>query len=505
MKKLLFALILVLIPGSHLKAQEINWESKLEVATAKAAAQETQKFVLLHFTADWCRPCQQLDTFVFRNAMVQAAIRDNVVPLKIDVDAEPGLAKEYGVTSVPHDVVTTADGRILMSRKSPLDSFGYARMISTLKRLEANSNASEHAGVKRQIEELRSSFQPSRFAKRDEGFAPPAPIHTMPGYSVDSKDLQRRNGGVKVVRNPFFNPDNARSNIDGVQANSPSGIRVADAGASGVDKSVAKPSPKRVVNPMFDQSKKVVQNRAERADGADAELPWTEESENDQGSELAFDTKLAAAASGKDNADDSTPDDSGFQPPAINPEETQIAIAKRASGDVNQQAAPTVDGSLELPGIAPESGVSDETSFQPPTAKQIVQTPVEKPALFGLKKNCPVTLSVESRWQKGDDRWGCVHRGVTYLFASQEKLDTFLAAPDKYSPLLAGYDPVIFHETGELNAGDEEFGVFMGKAGQQQIVLFGSAESRDRFKANPRLYLDTVRVATSHADTANLR
>ena len=117
--------------------------------------------------------------------------------------------------------------------------------------------------------------------------------------------------------------------------------------------------------------------------------------------------------------------------------------------------------------------------------------------MFALHGKCPVTLMTESKWVDGDPQFGCVHRGRTYLFFSQQNLRTFQADPDKYSPLLAGYDPVIYHERGDLVEGLEVHGVFMGQLPNQRIVLFSSAETRAKFENGPNTknYIETVRQA----------
>ena len=78
-----------------------------------------------------------------------------------------------------------------------------------------------------------------------------------------------------------------------------------------------------------------------------------------------------------------------------------------------------------------------------------------------------------------------------------------MAAPDRLSPLLAGFDPVIFEDTGKLVEGDEKFGTFMGKKPNQRIVLFKTADTRERFQKEPSKYLNVVRKATKNASKDN--
>ena len=97
---------------------------------------------------------------------------------------------------------------------------------------------------------------------------------------------------------------------------------------------------------------------------------------------------------------------------------------------------------------------------------------------------CPVTLLEQERWVKGDPRWGAVHRGCTYLFLSQQHQQRFLSDPDRYSPVLSGFDPAHYVDRGELVSGQRAHGMwFRGKT-----YLFADEQSLDRFAQAPEFY-----------------
>jgi protein disulfide-isomerase len=97
---------------------------------------------------------------------------------------------------------------------------------------------------------------------------------------------------------------------------------------------------------------------------------------------------------------------------------------------------------------------------------------------------CPVTLLEQERWVKGDPRWGAVHRGRTYMFLSQQHQQRFLSAPDRYSPVLSGFDAASYVDRGELVPGLRAHGMwFRGK-----IYLFATEESLNRFSQAPEFY-----------------
>ena len=104
---------------------------------------------------------------------------------------------------------------------------------------------------------------------------------------------------------------------------------------------------------------------------------------------------------------------------------------------------------------------------------------------------CCVTLHEEERWVKGNAAWGAQHRGMVYLFDSAATQQRFLADPDKFSPLLSGYDPVVYHQTGELKSGFRALGVRY----KEMTCLFSSEESLQRFWESPWQYAQTAQQA----------
>jgi len=115
----------------------------------------------------------------------------------------------------------------------------------------------------------------------------------------------------------------------------------------------------------------------------------------------------------------------------------------------------------------------------------------------GLEGYCPVTLAERGTWVEGRAQWGVRHRGRTYLFASVDQQQAFLADPDRYAPALSGDDPVLAFDAGKSTPGQRRYGVTY----QSRTYLFTSPETRDAFAANPQRYTSGAMVAENRVPT----
>ena len=111
---------------------------------------------------------------------------------------------------------------------------------------------------------------------------------------------------------------------------------------------------------------------------------------------------------------------------------------------------------------------------------------------------CPVSLKTLNKWMVGNPQFGAVHRGRTYLFTGPQQREQFLAAPDSYSPVFAGKDPVLLLENQVSKDGVRDFGFKYG----DEFYLFSSKETMQKFQASPQSYAAGVKQAMSQLNTA---
>ncbi|MFO7976392.1 MAG: redoxin domain-containing protein [Candidatus Hydrogenedentota bacterium] len=93
--------------GVAAESDGIQWVESLDAAKEQAKADN--KLIFMDVYGTWCPPCKKMDSETFSDAAVIEAL-ENYVPLKVDSDEQPSVARQYGVQALPTLFVLTADG-----------------------------------------------------------------------------------------------------------------------------------------------------------------------------------------------------------------------------------------------------------------------------------------------------------------------------------------------------------------------------------------------------------
>lgn len=127
-----FAVLALAAMTSYAAAQSegIAWRTDFDAARAEAA--QAGKLVLVHFWTESCGPCRVLDKRVFSQPQVALGVATDYVPVKINANEAPELAKAFGVTRVPTDVVVAADGKPIKAFISPSSPMKYVGLVREL-------------------------------------------------------------------------------------------------------------------------------------------------------------------------------------------------------------------------------------------------------------------------------------------------------------------------------------------------------------------------------------
>ena len=78
---------------------------------AKRLSIEKKIPMVLHFEAPWCGACRQMDSAVLSQTVVTKHLGTTIIGVRIDSDRDPQLVAQYGISSLPTEVVVGSDGQ----------------------------------------------------------------------------------------------------------------------------------------------------------------------------------------------------------------------------------------------------------------------------------------------------------------------------------------------------------------------------------------------------------
>jgi thioredoxin-like negative regulator of GroEL len=104
-------LALALLASERVARAEITWrQGALDPVLGEARG--AQRFVVLDFAAEWCGPCQTMDSVVWSRADIGNTVAQNYVALRVDADSDVGssLMRRFNVGALPTILALRADG-----------------------------------------------------------------------------------------------------------------------------------------------------------------------------------------------------------------------------------------------------------------------------------------------------------------------------------------------------------------------------------------------------------
>ncbi|MCH2206088.1 MAG: thioredoxin domain-containing protein [Lentisphaerales bacterium] len=120
--KVLLALFLL---NFSLIANE-NWRTDFKAALAES--KEQGKAILIDFYADWCGPCKAMNEATLKDELVLSSLKDFIL-IKVDIDKNQQLAKEYRVSSIPHFTILNRHHEITSEVKGYKDAANFSKWI----------------------------------------------------------------------------------------------------------------------------------------------------------------------------------------------------------------------------------------------------------------------------------------------------------------------------------------------------------------------------------------
>jgi len=532
MRTALGSALLTLGLASFALAQEpFRWEHDLE--TAQRIASQTNRLVLVHFSAEWCEPCRKMEQEVFSQPGFGADLVPYYVAVKLDVDHYPSTKQQLGVSSIPADVVMTPDGQVLQRMKGALPAERYSYAMRYIATNLSGSKSGQVAQNQTSDPTQNAYVQPaSGYAPQQAATAPPQ----SPNYPQ---------GGANVQANPYASqptPSSQRAPSAGQMASNdryseyynrreqpqPSEVAPAygqQANAGNTDRSAVGaapvPSTPNYGAPSYTPPSQTAANDTSgrypagqgynggTADSRYGAAPQSAPMANRYPPSGSYQPAPAQTSSNVANQGGFTPSPfaANSQPadryrnnttptgPAPGLGGTTTSASSSTSSYPGNQGGGTLNspspyGNPAGTMVGPQGGRSSQMAGQT-SHTAASHTPPQLPPgspPIGLEGYCPVTLALRKVWTPGDVRYGVVHRGRTYIFAGAAEKEQFFANPDQYSPVMSGNDPVLALDHKQLVPGHREHGVFF----DNRVFLFSSESSLDEFSRNPSRYAAEV-------------
>lgn len=96
------------------EASAIPWRTNLRVA--HTAAIETQRPILIVFSAKWCTYCHKLLREAAADKQTARFINERFIPTMLDFDKEPRIAEVFEVESLPTTIVLSPGVDLLLQK-----------------------------------------------------------------------------------------------------------------------------------------------------------------------------------------------------------------------------------------------------------------------------------------------------------------------------------------------------------------------------------------------------
>ncbi|MFO1065789.1 MAG: thioredoxin family protein [Pirellulales bacterium] len=519
--------VAVLMTSDYVRAEgEIRWQTDL--LAARRLSQQYGVPVLIHFYGDHCLPCKTLEQNVFSKPEVAQAVQTYFVPVIINATQDRKTAADYNVHSWPTDVFLAPDGKTLSQGVCSQKPAEYLQNLQNVAVMNRDRSVMLAAQGSRGTPAVSS--QPSGPQAPNGTYAPTGsslPGSQQPYGRLTSASMQdsapgrdgsqsapspytqnTQYGANSTVGTPGATPNLSAATTTSLAdpiANSQSASHVGDhpmvqrgplpggeqvavvhpsqsaTGFAGSSPNIPAAQPAKSVAPVNRYAGSLSHSGGPSAMAGSLGMPTAPnlptapaQPSATEPSRGAFDPSVALSKASPTVIENqyANKNSTGRTTPATN----AAPVVKSATNVVENphfaltsQSQSDARGSL-IHGASQQTATAGDVEFEP--------------ALDGY---CPVALFTQTQWIEGNPKFAVRHRGQVYLLSSEQAVQVFLANPDDYCPVLAGYDPMIYLTEGRLVPGSVQHGLI--ESSPVRILLFSSDANKERFRADfNRLY-----------------
>jgi YHS domain-containing protein/thiol-disulfide isomerase/thioredoxin len=113
------------------------WRESFEAAELEA--KEHGLPMLVHFHAQWCGPCQEMEHTVLRDPVLLRKLRSGFVAVKVDSDKRPDLRNRFHVEKLPTDLFLDPRGYVIDRSSGIHDRDSYLSKVARIDAMFAQS------------------------------------------------------------------------------------------------------------------------------------------------------------------------------------------------------------------------------------------------------------------------------------------------------------------------------------------------------------------------------
>ncbi|MEQ9407489.1 MAG: thioredoxin family protein [Fuerstiella sp.] len=99
-----------MVLDSQMPAEQVTHQWLTSYDDARQLAARNNLPLLLHFDATWCGACRQMESAVLNKPEVTRLLGKQIVGVRIDADRYKELIAEYGISTLPTEIVVQPDG-----------------------------------------------------------------------------------------------------------------------------------------------------------------------------------------------------------------------------------------------------------------------------------------------------------------------------------------------------------------------------------------------------------
>jgi thiol-disulfide isomerase/thioredoxin/YHS domain-containing protein len=533
-------LLAVCISSPTVLNAQIQWRTTIEAAQRESI--QTGKPVMIHFFGDNCPPCRILEAKTFPDPTLASTVNNNVIAVKINAESDRRAADQYDVTRWPMDVFLFPSGEEAYRTVSNRDPAVYTQIVQRValrnrdwvlaynKTGEQSPNATSAQNVAA-VSNARPSNNPpasnpyktvsAPMAKQNEAAAGrqadmqrAAKMSEQNYYAQSATQPSAPTPGVAQT-NPYAAVAQQSPVPNPNSPSQPNSNRATPSGATGNPFALQAPgsmtNSSSVQNPFAKsdnspQSPTAAVFNPPIVSAANASASVNRYKNDTQAAVQPANQPTASANVARNNAPGTTPnmgsqiaaDPTGNVAaltgnPAVNPAGNTDVFQRPACTNCND---PNCTQCLATPANNPSTMHS--VSYAEPnrsanTSPIAPQTPAANPELC-FDGYCPVTLKQTMNWKAGNEQFAVRHRGRIYYCMSEQARQQFLLEPDRFAPVLSGYDLVEFLKTGQLIPGRREFGCMLGS--QEAIYVFATKANQVEFENAKAHYLASLQSLT---------